>query len=201
MIKEVNCRGLACPSPVINTKKALDRIESGTVVTIVDNEISRDNVTMFAKNAGYQVNTVQKDKEYHITITKGESQKIKTAEAPVTPVTNSEHTVYLILSDFLGKGAEELGKILMKSFIFTLTEINPAPRTLIFINSGVKLTTAGSAVLEHLNILQEGGTAIMSCGTCLDYYGLKESLAVGKVSNMYEIVEHLSGPNKVITIS
>ena len=197
---EVNCRGLACPSPVINTKKALDKVESGTVTTIVDNVISRDNVVMFAKNLGYSVAVEQQGTEYHLTITKGETDQPASSVSPVMPPTEQNKQVYFISSDGMGRGSDELGIILMRSFIFTLTEVKPTPAALIFVNAGVKLTTDESTVLEHLHALQNSGTVIISCGTCLDYFGLKDKLVVGRISNMYDIVEYLSGAGKLITI-
>ena len=197
---EINCRGLACPSPVINTKKALDNIASGTVTTIVDNLISRDNVAMFAKNSGYSVNVEQQGTEYHLTITKGEADQTTSSEAPMPPAGQNKQ-VYFISSNSMGRGSDELGIILMRSFIFTLTEIKPTPAALIFVNAGVKLTTDESTVLEHLHALQNSGTVIISCGTCLDYFGLKDKLVVGRISNMYDIVEYLSGAGKVINVS
>ena len=197
---EINCRGLACPSPVINTKKALDKIDSGTVTTIVDNVISRDNVTMFAKNSGYTVAVEQQGTEYHITITKGEPSQVAPATAPVILSSEQNKQVYFISSDNMGRGSDELGKILMRGFIFTLTETKPIPYALIFVNAGVKLTTDESTVLEHLHTLQNNGSVIISCGTCLDYFGLKDKLVVGRISNMYDIVEYLSSASKVITI-
>ncbi|ACV63829.1 SirA family protein [Desulfofarcimen acetoxidans DSM 771] len=199
-MSEVNCRGLACPSPVINTKKALDNIESGTVTTIVDNAIARDNVAMFARNSGYQVSVDQQGNEYYITVTKGDEQ-IKTSPAPASTLSEQNNQMYFISSDSIGKGSDELGTLLMRSFIFTLTEIKPVPAGLIFVNAGVRLTTEHSPVLEHLHTLQNNGTVIISCGTCLDYYGLKEKLVVGKISNMYDIVEYMSGASKVINVS
>ena len=197
---EVNCRGLACPSPVINTKKALDKVESGTVTTIVDNVISRDNVVMFAKNSGYTVAVEQQGTEYHITITKGEANQTAATAIPVMHSAEQNNQVYFISSDNMGRGSDELGKILMRSFIFTLTEVKPTPSALIFVNAGAKLTTDESTVLEHLHTLQDSGTVIISCGTCLDYFGLKDKLVVGRISNMYDIVEYLSGADKVITV-
>ena len=198
---EINCRGMACPSPVINTKKALDNIESGTVTTIVDNVISRDNVVMFAKNLGYSVAVEQQGTEYHLTITKGETDQPASSATPIIPPAEQNQQVYLISSDNMGRGSDELGIILMRSFIFTLTEVKPTPTALIFVNSGVKLTTDESSVLEHLHTLQNSGTVIISCGTCLDYFGLKEKLVVGRISNMYDIVEFLSEASKVITVA
>jgi tRNA 2-thiouridine synthesizing protein A len=194
MLKEIDCRGLACPQPVINTKKALEEIEEGTVITVVDNLAAKENVTLFAQNAGCEVKVAEKEGSYILTINKRKafSEKIKQLK--------TSETLYFITSNQLGEGSPELGQILIKSFLFTLTEQQLAPQTLIFLNSGVYLTTAGSPVLEELQVLSDKGTEILSCGTCLDYYKIKEKLLVGRISNMYEINDYLTKTGKVITI-
>lgn len=197
-ITEVDNRGLACPMPVVNTKKVLDGIENGRVISIVDNQSALENVTRFARNAGYQVEVTETSGDYHIAITKGDVTEPVVEESLQGAL---EDIVYFVSTSSLGQGAEELGKVLMKSFLYTLRERKPAPRAMIFVNSGVWLTTEGSPVLEHLEILAGAGTGILSCGTCLDYYNLKEKLAVGRVSNMYEITEQLAGTGKVVTVS
>ncbi len=195
MLKEVDCRGLACPQPVINTKKALEEIEEGTVIIMVDNLAAKENVTLFARNAGCEVKATEKEGNYILTINKRKtfsSEKIKPPE--------TSGTLYLITSNHLGEGSPELGQILIKNLLFTLSEQQLAPQTLFFLNSGVYLTTAGSPALEELQVLSNKGTEILSCGTCLDYYKLKEKLAVGRISNMYEIIDYLTKAEKVITI-
>lgn len=193
MLKEIDCRGLTCPQPVINTKKTLEEIEEGTVITIVDNLAAKENVTLFAQNAGCEVKAAEKEGNYILTINKRKtfSEKIKPPE--------TSGTLYFITSNHLGEGSPELGQILIKSLLFTLSEQQLAPQTLIFLNRGVYLTTAGSPALEELQVLSNKGTEILSCGTCLDYYKLKEKLAVGRISNMYEINDYLTKAEKVIT--
>ena len=165
-----------------------------TVVTIVDNEVARDNVVRFAKNANYDVEVEQKDENYYIRICKGMSAGMET-----TLQTSSE-LVYVILGDKLGRGEDELGSVLMRSFFYSLAESEIKPGTLIFMNSGVNLVSEGSQVLTELMALEKNGTEILACGTCLDYYKLKEKLCVGSVSNMYAILEKMSTATKVITI-
>ena len=108
------------------------------------------------------------------------------------------NTVVAIASDHMGHGNEELGKILMKSFIFALTQLEELPKTILFYNGGATLTTEGSQSLEDLKTLEAQGVEILTCGTCLDYYGIKDKLAVGTVSNMYTIVEKLNNADKII---
>jgi selenium metabolism protein YedF len=108
--------------------------------------------------------------------------------------------VILVASEFLGAGDDKLGSMLMKSYMYALTESDVKPKTMLFLNSGVKLTTEGSDSLESIKTLESQGVEIMSCGTCLDFYGLKEKLAVGQVTNMYSIVEKTNGSSNTIRI-
>lgn len=196
MSNEIDARGLTCPQPVIATKKALDTMTAGVVTTIVDNGAAKENVVKLAVASQCGVSVEEKQGHYYIRITKGPASAAKAAEQSQT---TTGATVYLITKDTLGHGSEELGAVLMKSFLYTLTETQPLPRTLMFINSGVRLTTAESPLLIHLQTLAGGGVQILSCGTCLDYLGLKERLAVGEVTNMYTIVSELSA-GKAVTL-
>ncbi|WP_425059419.1 hypothetical protein SCACP_41120 [Sporomusa carbonis] len=188
----VDCRGLACPQPVINTKKAVEQLVSGRIIVIVDNEVAKSNVVKFATANSLGAAVEEKDGHYYITLVKDVSQL-----SPVSPRTEitgecESRQVYLITRNTLGQGSEELGAVLMKSFMATLLEVNPQPAAMLFINSGVKLTVQGSPVLEQLATLAGRGVSILSCGTCLDYYQLKADLAVGEATNMYTIVETIS---------
>lgn len=193
MSTELDCRGLACPQPVINTKKALDKLTEGVLIVKVDNAVAKENVSKFAVSQGCGLSIEQQGQDFSISITKGkltdnEDSALKAA------------TVILFSQNMLGHGSEELGSVLIKSFMFTLTQSDRLPKTLLFINSGVKLTVAGSPVLEHLQVLAEQGVEILSCGTCLDFYNLKEKLAVGSISNMYSILDTLTAADKAITL-
>lgn len=191
--KAVDARGLACPIPVINTKRALESIRDGIVITIVDNEEARDNVVTLANGMGCEVEIQQKDDEFHISISK------KSGTIPV-PQSEAENIVIFVSSSELGRGSAELGEILIKSFMYTLVESDTPPQTMVFVNSGVKLTTENSPVLEYLITLNQRGVEILSCGTCLDYFNLKEKLCVGNISNMYTIYEKLGKAQKVISL-
>lgn len=192
MSTNVDARGLACPQPVIETKKAIESIDSGIISVIVDNAAAKENVTKLAKASQCGVVIEEKDGVFYLTITKE-----KTAYQPVAA--SVEKTVYLITQNILGHGSEELGSVLIKSFFFTLQAGSEMPAAVMFINSGVKLAIAGSPVLEHLQTLSSKGTAILVCGTCLDYYGLKEQLVIGEISNMYAILDKLN-TGKAITL-
>lgn len=199
-IKKVDCRGLACPQPVINTKKALESLDWGTVVTLVDNDTARENVTLFARNAGYKAEVEKTGEGYRIIITKGNGGT-PSAVRDIEAEERQRPMVYLVTSNVLGQGSPDLGQVLMKSLMVTLTEMDPPPRALLFLNTGVMLTCQGSPVLEQLQKLSSGGTVIISCGTCLDYYKVKEKLETGRIGNMLDINGYLSGDAKVITIA
>ncbi|SJZ89844.1 sulfurtransferase-like selenium metabolism protein YedF [Garciella nitratireducens] len=198
MIKKVDCRGLNCPQPVIHTKKALEEMTQGSIVTIVDNEVAKENVKKFAQKMNAKVEIEEKEGIFYLTITK---ENGKTSQSSIIFPEKSEHGEFIILigNDKIGEGSEELGSILMKSYLYTLTEVEPRPDKIIFMNSGVKLTCSSSS-LENIKKLEELGVEILSCGTCLDYYGLKQELQVGKISNMYTIVEALNEARKSIVL-
>ncbi|MFZ5633561.1 MAG: sulfurtransferase-like selenium metabolism protein YedF [Bacillota bacterium] len=196
----VECRGLACPQPVIKTKKALDSIDQGTVVVLVDNDTARENVTLFARNAGFKAEVEKTGEGYQITITKGSPAVTGKIQAASPRAEGLNSTVYLITTNMLGQGSPDLGQVLMKSLAVTINEMDPPPKALLFLNSGVFLTCLGSPVLEQLQSLSARGTELISCGTCLEYYKLKDKLDVGRVGNMLEINGYMSESAKVITI-
>ena len=191
MAQEVDAWGLPCPRLVVNTKKTLQELEEGTITVLVDSVESRDNVQRFAQSQGCQVEVRERDGVFYLDI-------VKRHPAPIKGEGSSD--VILIGSDQLGTGDERLGETLMESFLNTLWHAEPKPAKLIFVNSGVKLTAEGSAVLETLQMLADERVEILSCGTCLEYYHLKEKLRVGIVSNAYDTVESLLSAAKVITL-
>lgn len=196
--KIIDCRGLACPGPVINTKKALEELAVGRITVIVDNEVAKTNVVKFATANGLSAAVEAKDGHHYINIVKGAGQQVAAA-SPATGAAAGGGAVYLVTQETLGHGSPELGAVLIKAFMTTLLEIRPQPQTLLFMNSGVKLTVTGSPVLEQLTALAGRGVAILSCGTCLDYYQCKADLAVGEITNMYTIVETISN-HKTVTL-
>jgi selenium metabolism protein YedF len=192
----VDVKGLACPQPVINTKKALEEIEEGILTVIVDNVAARDNVRRFAESQSCTVKVEEDNGDYHLEIAKGFSCEVESK--PMEAKGNDNIVVY-INSNLMGVGDEELGRILMGAFLKTIIGAEPQPKKIIFINSGVKLATEGSEVLESIIEMEKKGIEILSCGTCLNFYGLKEKLRVGVVSNMYDIIESLVEADKVIS--
>ncbi len=193
----IDARGLACPQPVIAAKKALESITDGMVTILVDNIIAKENVLKFATAHGCGVSIINQDGDFLLTISKG----CPATESAVSPQ-SAEHsdTVYVITQDTLGHGKAELGAVLMKGFIYALLEMKPLPKAILFMNGGILLTVEGSPVLEHLRKLEQSGVEILSCGTCLDYFAVKDKLGTGQITNMYTVVEMMSMASKVITL-
>ena len=194
---EVDARGLECPKPVIQTKKALEKLKEGSILTVVDNEIAKENVSKLAKSMNLHYNVSQKEGFYYIDIFKGEEMgpELLGDEKPVL-----NDLVIMVGKDTLGEGSEELGDVLVRGYFYTLTEVEPYPKALLFINSGVNLTVTDSPVIDHLRTLESKGVEILSCGTCLDYFNLKDKLGVGGVTNMYTIVETMNKAKNTISL-
>ena len=209
--KEIDNRGLSCPQPVINTKIALDEMvkegnEEFTLTAIVDNEAAMENVSRLAGTFGCEVTVQKKEDGIYVIIHNsgkkehGEDGSKSNVSCGCGSETPEKETVLLVTSSTLGQGSEELGKLLMRSFIYSLKETEFLPSKMLFLNSGVFLTTEGSPVLDELKQLTEMGVEIFSCGTCLDYYKLKDKLEVGSVTNMYDTVESMLSVAKCITL-
>lgn len=196
MVIEIDARGLGCPKPVINTKKELDKIDQGVVITTVDNEIAKENILKLAKSLNLESKVIKQEKDLIcIEIIKGENVIIEQDKS-----LELEDKCIFISSDKMGKGNDELGSVLIKGFIYTLTESKPYPKNILLVNGGVRLSTENEDTIENLKILEEAGVEILSCGTCLDYYGVKEKLQVGSVTNMYTIVDTMKNSSQTISI-
>jgi len=224
---EIDNRGLACPLPVIKTKKALQALqtlqglateidsENGVnLVSIVDNEAALENVTRMLEKEGYLTHVQRRGEDTYIHIVeKGKTEANEKIEANENSISRRiddsgaadgvgsvEGTTVVITSSTLGQGKEELGIILMRSFIISIKEMKFLPARIIFLNSGVLLTAKKSLVLDDLRELEEGGVQIFSCGTCVDYYQLKDEMAIGRITNIYDIVEYLQHSNKQLIL-
>lgn len=191
----INCKGMNCPLPVVNTKKYFDTIEKGISTTIVDNEVAKNNIIKFAENSGFKYEVEERDSLYHIIIAKGEG--IKEDKSSEVKESNDENFTIVVGSDKLGNGDDDLGIALMKSYLFALSEAERIPNNLIFLNSGVKLVVEGSLVLDSLEKLQQRGVEIQSCGLCLDFYKIKDSLRIGEITNMYAIIELMNNSKTI----
>jgi selenium metabolism protein YedF len=186
----VDVRGLACPQPVILTRQALDKSAGERLTVVADDEAARDNIVKMAQSLSCRVEVEHQGSDFVISITKPED--FGTALEP------QENVLFLVASDSLGRGSEELGRVLIKSFFYALSEQGGLGKVIIFINSGVHLACTGSPVLDHLFELQQDGAEIFACGTCLDFFKVKEQLSVGQVTNMYNILEYLQKVPRVI---
>lgn len=189
----LDCRAHKCPQPVVETRKLLLAKPDQSVKVLVGDDTARENVSRLAKSQGYAVQAAETEGGFALVLTPG-GEKVKSAEAPAV----RGKTVAFVTSDQMGGGDPELGRILLRNFLFTLTEMETVPDTLLFVNAGVKLTTEGAETLEALEKLACMGTDIASCGLCLDFFGLKEKLAVGRVTNMLEIAETLQSAGRTI---
>jgi selenium metabolism protein YedF len=192
MPETINAKGLACPQPVILTKKALEA--HSDVVVLVDNTTAMENVKRFASNSGCYV-------EKQSGATPGNLRNLP-PEYPScdadAPLAAADPTVFVIASDTMGRGNDELGAVLMKVFIHTSTELETGPHVMIFYNAGVKLTSEGSDVLDDLKQLEAKGVKMLVCGTCVNYFDLTGKVAVGVVSNMYDIAGILSHAGRIV---
>lgn len=193
MIK-VNAIGEVCPKPVIMTKKALKEIKNGIVEVSMDNETSKENVEKMAKEMGYNYKTEKSGDVFVITINKNEESEVIKSE------NEEKKTVIVIGSDKMGVGEDELGNVLIKGFIYALTESEKLPKTILFYNKGVFLTSVLEDTVKDLKVLEEKGVEILSCGTCLNFYHLQDKLQVGTVTNMYTILERQMEADKVIKL-
>ena len=210
MERSTDCRGMACPLPVVNAKKELAGLTKGDVLTVrVDNEIAVQNLTRFGERQGHAVTSEKvSEDDYSVTFrlqtenaasagmaaedasgtNVPANESVKEAADGNAPASGGKCAV-VISSDRMGSGKEALGKTLMKAFLFALTSQDKVPDYLIFYNRGAFLTCGGSESLEDIRAVEAAGCRVMTCGTCLNFYELTEQLQAGTVSNMYDIVE------------
>lgn len=202
MKQTLDCRGKACPLPVIETKNTIALLKQGDQIEVlVDNNVAVQNLMKLAEQKKLSAEVEEAEKNlFQVTLTVNTSTQEQ--EEDLMNNSSKEHaqgpTVIVISSDKMGEGDEKLGHILMKGFLYALTELEKLPETVILYNNGVKLAVQGSESLADLKLLAEQGVEILACGTCLNHYQLTESLGVGSITNMYTIVEKLSQAQKVI---
>ena len=198
----VNAVGEQCPIPVVKANRALREMGSpGTLEIRVDNEIAVQNLKRMAAGHGF-ASRWEKTGEREFTVTVEVTAPVGDAplvepEMSCSPAAGGGLLV-AVDTDVMGRGSEELGRTLMKGFLFAVTQLPRLPETMLFYNGGAKLTVEGSGSLEDLKSLEAQGVEILTCGTCLNFYGLTEKLAVGSATNMYAIVEKLAGASRVI---
>ena len=189
----VNALGDACPIPVVKTKKAIQELNgTGEVCVLVDNEIAVQNLTKMAQQKGYVIKSEKLEvKKYQVVLTVGEVSEEAVEECVECVPEVRSNRVVVISSDKMGEGDEALGALLMKGFVFALTQQDELPATILFYNGGAKLTCENAPTLEDIKSLEAQGVEILTCGTCLNHYGLVDKLQVGGVTNMYVIAEKM----------
>ena len=199
----VNAIGDACPVPVVKTRKAMETIKGAEVVeTLVDNEIAVENLKKMAGQMGYQVKDQKLEEgKYSVQIMVTEAEKTENIQADICDCrpTAASDKVVVIRSNVMGEGDPELGKVLIKGFIYALSQQEELPKTILFYNGGACLTCEGSASLDDLKELEHRGVKILTCGTCLNFYGLSEKQKVGEVTNMYEIAATMSKASLIVS--
>lgn len=201
---QVNAMGDACPIPVVKTKNAIRNLNGeGVVETLVDNVIAVQNLTKMANQKGYGVKSEKlAENRFKVTLTIGEGaaqpEPTQNEACLVLPAAAKKKTVIVIDRDQMGDGNDELGKILLKGFIYALGQQDTLPQTLLFYNGGVTMACEGSPVLDDLKSLQANGVSLLACGTCLNFYGLADQLQVGEVTNMYTIAETMTQADLIV---
>lgn len=197
----LDCRGLACPEPVVRTKESLEKGQ-GELEVIVDNEASMKNVTRFARSRGCDVATSSlADGCFSLRISCAEPTASGEFDAADYACELPAHSglVYVISSDSMGRGSDELGWALLQTFVQTIREVEPLPDRILLYNGGVRLVTEDSGALEALQELQRRGVEILACGTCLDFFGLRSAIRVGEITNMYDIMSTMAGAARIVS--
>lgn len=206
--RELDCRGLLCPQPVLVTRDALAVLGRGRLTVLVDNEAARSNVARFAAGQGLPVEVRAESGGLFRLLISREAAPPAGAQATAGPAA-AEYLcppagagiIAVVASDTMGRGDDALGRVLMRAFIKTLPSLEPLPAALYFYNAGVKFTARedeDQGLLEPLQELASRGVAIYSCGTCLDFYTLTDKLRVGEVTNMYEIIKAMAQARSII---
>lgn len=196
MATVVDARGMACPIPVVKANQALAEMAEGVLEVHVDNAVAVENLKRMAVQKGLPVKAEEKVPDHYV-VTIPVTGKVDTAMPAISCGTGVDFVV-AVDTDVMGRGSDELGKTLLKGFLFAVSRLSTLPKTVLFYNGGAKLTVEGSDSLEDLQAMAENGVEILTCGTCLNYYGLTDQLAVGSVTDMYTIVERLSAAGKVV---
>jgi len=202
---EIDARGTPCPQPVILTREAIREGGAERICVRVDSDVAAQNVRRMGKSQGWEATLEREGEVVHVVLTKGKAKGQREPGAALdaeslssVAAVRAPKVLVFVTSNLFGTGDEELGRILMRAFVKTIRDIDPRPAQLVFANSGVRLTTEGSDLIDDLKALEESGVEVISCGTCLDYYGLVEKLEVGQASNMFEIASALVGADRIV---
>ncbi|MFO7964580.1 MAG: sulfurtransferase-like selenium metabolism protein YedF [Desulfobacterales bacterium] len=196
---EIDARGLACPTPVLQTKVEIEHHHPSEITVLVDNSAAKENISRFLSSRGYRVAFDRRGEDFVIS---GQSESLESLpEQPVeTEETLPKRIMVMVSTDRLGFGDDRLGLKLMMNFIRTLPEMKPDLWRLVLVNNGVKLAVDGSEVLADLQKMADEGLSILVCGTCLDHFNLLGHKQVGETTNMLDIVTAMQVADKVINI-
>lgn len=204
MTKIIEAMGKACPMPVIMAKKEIEENRDSFIIT-VDNAIAVENLKKLAASQSYDAVVSGSGERFEVRfITDGreipEEEMKKTPDGSAVAWETTGRWVVFMGKDYIGEGEYELGNALVKMFFYTLSQADNVPESILFMNSGVKLPALDEQVATHLQALEDRGVKILVCGTCLDYYKLKDKLKLGEISNMYDITEKMLAASKVISL-
>ncbi len=200
-MKQVDARNTTCPKPVILTLEALSHMDGDDALEVmITDEVAKSNLERLAREKNLSFSMVDKGEYTSIYLGIDDADDLKkqnlSTDDVVCDIENSTIMKTLAVGcEFMGHGNDELGRVLMKGHLYALAHSDAKPQTIVFFNSGAKLTCKGSESIEDLKELEASGVEILTCGTCLDYLNLKDDLMVGDVTNMYAITQILLRPN------
>jgi len=202
-METLDCTGLNCPEPVLRAKAQLEKALRKPFAVIVDNEASRENVLRFGRSQGCEVGFEKGESStFHITLIPGEdSGKTETFDKDDYPceLPQNEKLVYVISSDTMGRGSDDLGWALLQTYVTTIAEVSPLPSHILLYNSGVKLVTTDGKALEALLELEKKNVTIWVCGTCLEFFKLEKDRKVGSITNMYDIMNTMASASRLVS--
>ncbi len=197
----LDCIGLACPKPVLRAKDAL-AAGATAIKVMVDNEASQNNVARFGRSQGHEVSVSREGENLYAVCIVARGDTVTESVDPAAyqcALPSSPKMIYVISSDSMGRGSDDLGWALLQTYVQTIKDVQPLPSKIVLYNAGVKLVATESGALEALRQLQKMGVEILACGTCLDFYQLKSALQVGQISNMHEIMTTMAEADKIVS--
>jgi len=202
-MKIIDVKGKKCPMPLIETKKALKELTADeSLKVILDSETSVQNVLKYLKDNGISAEQKKKGSEFELLVSKSGQIETLSEVDPYceTSVSTDKSYVVVFAKDRIGEGDNELGLVLAGSLLNTIKEYDVLPQKIIFLNSGINLVLKGAPALVHLTELETRGVELITCGTCLNYFEKTDQLAVGRITNMYEILDSLLKAGKVVSL-
>lgn len=202
-MKIIDVKGKKCPMPLIETKRALKEIGTNQALKIItDSESAVKNVTHYLEDNSMPVLTVKVGNAWEISVNKSDEDIENTVPEAYCSTSEEKDNSYVVVyaKDRIGEGSDELGNALVGAMLNSIKEMDTLPQKIIFMNSGINLVINGSFVIPQLKELESKGVEMIVCGTCLDYFDKMEELAIGRISNMYEIMEKMLNVGKVINL-